>query len=617
MTNREIANILHEMAIFFEMENVAFKPAAYERAGQSIELLGSELAGLYRERGRDAFADIPGVGKGIADHLDELLRKGDFREHAVLSQKYPIAVFELAAVEGVGPKMIKLLWQKLRIKNLVDLEAAAKAGKIRALPGLGEKSEAGILKGIEFLKKSGGRKLLGSILPEARTLEQMIRSFPEVEDAMVVGSIRRRKETVGDIDIVVASSEPDAVTKRFLALPFISHVYGHGQTKTNVRLTNGLDADLRIVPKKSYGAALNYFTGSKEHNVALRKLAITKGWKLNEYGMSSSKGGQDGTKMMAGKTEEEIYTKLGLHYIEPELRENTGEIDAAAIRSRLSLESRDLFQTKSGIGLPNLIGYGELRGDLQVQTDWTDGDNSIEEMAMAASDAGLEYIAITDHTKSLAMTGGLDEKKLAQQIMEIKQVNKELQKKKINCAVLTGAEVNIMKDGTLDIADAMLARLDMVGASVHSHFRLSRMEQTARVIRAMENPHVDIIFHLTGRRINKREPIDLDIDAIIAAAKRTGTVLEINASPERLDLKDEYIRKCVAAGVKMTIDSDAHAADHFKFLEYGIAQARRGWAEKKDIINTRPLKEFLRALKFRKKENMSGAIDHILYGASR
>ncbi len=480
----------------------------------------------------------------------------------------------------MGPKMIKLLWQKLKIKNLADLERLAKAGKIRKLPGLGEKSEARILKGIEFLKKSGGRKLLGSILPDVRALEGMIRSFPEAEEAMVAGSIRRRRETVGDIDILVASSKPDAVTKRFLALPFIAHVYGHGSTKTNVRLTNGLDVDLRVVPKKSWGAALNYFTGSKEHNVALRERAMKYGWKLNEYGLFS------GTKMIAGKTEEEVYKKLGLAFIEPELREMTGEIGAAG-----------LFQTKSGTDLPDLIGYDDLRGDLQVQTNWTDGEDSIEEMAMAADRAGLEYIAITDHTVSLAMTGGLDEKKLARQIQEIKQVDAKLRKKKIRCTVLAGAEVNIMKDGSLDLADAMLAKLDVVGAAVHSHFRLSRKEQTARLIRAMENPHVDIIFHLTGRRINKREPIDLDIDAIIAAAKRTRTILEINASPERLDIRDEYIRKCVAAGVKMTIDSDAHAADHFRFLEYGIAQARRGWAEKKDVINTRPLKEFLQLLK--------------------
>lgn len=578
MTNREIANILYEMAMFFEMEGVAFKPQAYERAAQSIEALDTELAELYREKGKDAFAHIPGVGKGIADHLEELLGKGHFREYEMLKKKYPMAVSELVAIEGVGPKMIKTLWQKLGIKNLADLERAAHDGKIRVLPHMGEKSEKKILKGIEFLKISGGRKLLGAILPDVRQLEHMIRSFPETEDALVAGSVRRRRETIGDIDILVASSKPAAVMDRFLSLPLIAHVYDHGVTKTNVRIKNGLDADLRVVPRASWGAALNYFTGSKEHNVALRQRALRHGWKLNEYGLFSSVGANE--KMIAGKTEEELYRKLGLRYIEPELRENTGEIEAARLNK-----------------LPRLVGYGDLRGDLQVQTDWTDGKNSIEDMAMAAAKAGLEYIAITDHTVSLAMTGGLDERKLTSQIKEIKRVNAKLQKKKIRCTVLTGAEVNIMKDGSLDIGDEMLAKLDVVGASVHSHFRLSRKEQTVRVIRAMENPHVDIIFHLTGRLINKREPIDLDIDAIIAAANRTGTILEINASPERLDLKDGHIRKCVAAGVKMTIDSDAHVADHFKFLEYGIAQARRGWAEKKDVLNTRPLREFLQFLK--------------------
>ena len=574
MTNLEIAKVFSEMAILFEMDGVPFKPRAYEKAGQSIELLDAELAGSYREKGRDAFKGIPGVGKGIADHLEELFKKGDFHEHAMLRKKYPVAISDLSAVEGVGPKMIKMLWQKLKIKNLVDLERLARAEKIRNLPGLGEKSEQKILKGVEFLKISGGRKLLGSVLPKIRMLEREIRSFPEVQEVMIAGSLRRRKETIGDIDILVASSKPDAVMQKFFALPVIAHVYGHGSTKANVKLKNGLDADLRVVPKESWGAALNYFTGSKEHNVALRKLAIKKGWKLNEYGLYAGK------KMIAGKTEEDLYKKLGLRYIEPEMREDTGEIEAARLNK-----------------LPHLVGYGDIRGDLQVQTSWTDGKNSIEEMAMAAAKAGLQYIAITDHTQYLAMARGLDEKRITLQMAEIDRVNKKLQKLKIGCRVLKGTECDIHKDGSLDLPDSILAKLDVVGVSVHSYFKLSRQDQTARLIRAIENPNVDIVFHLTGRLINKREPIDLDIDAVIAAAKRTGTILEGNASPERLDLKDEYIRKCVAAEVKMVIDSDAHAAAHFSFLEYGIAQARRGWAEKKDIINTLPLKEFLKFLK--------------------
>lgn len=590
MTNREIADILHSMATFFQMEGVAFKPVAYEKAAQSIEQLDRELAETYREKGNETFAGIPGVGKGIAGHLEELLTRGHFREYEMMARKYPIAISELTSIEGIGPKTAKLLWEKLKVRNRADLEKAAKTGKLRNIPGLGEKSEQEILEGIEFAKSSGGRKRLGQVLPQISRLEQTIRDFPEIEEAVVAGSVRRRKETIGDIDILVTSSKPDAVTRRFLALPLIAHVYGHGPTKTNVRLKDGMDADLRVVPKKSWGAALNYFTGSKEHNVALRQLAIKKGWKLNEYGLFSGK------KMIAGKTEKELYNKLGLRYIEPELREMTGEIEAATIHSKRSPES-GLRRTTFGMKLPHLIGYQDLRGDLQVQTDWTDGANSIEEMALAAAKTGLEYIAITDHTRSLAMTGGLDEKRVVKQMAEIDRVNKKLHRLGVTCRVLKGTECDIHRDGSLDLPDRILAKLDVVGISVHSYFKLPRPEQTARVIRAMENPHADIMFHLTGRLINKRPPIDVDIDAVIAAAKRTGTIMEINAFPDRLDIRDEYIRKCVEAGVKMTIDSDAHAVEHFELLPCGIAQARRGWAEKKDIVNTRPLKGFLQALK--------------------
>ncbi|QQG42599.1 MAG: DNA polymerase/3'-5' exonuclease PolX, partial [Candidatus Giovannonibacteria bacterium] len=514
--------------------------------------------------------NIPGVGKGIAYHIETLLRGSKFAEYEKLKKKIPVNISELTAVEGVGPKMVKILYQKLRIKNLKDLERAAKAGKIAKLERFGKKSEEKILRGIEFLRKSGGRRVLGFLLPEIRAMEKLIQSFPEVEEALVAGSTRRRKETIGDIDILVTSKTPEKVTDRFTALPQVAHVLAKGKTKTMVKLKNGLDCDLRVVPKESYGAALNYFTGSKEHNIALREMAINKGLKLNEYGLWRGK------KRVAGRAEEEIYEKLGLKYIEPEMRENVGEIE-------LSKKSK----------LPKLIGYGELKGDLQTQTNWTDGKDSIETMAKAASDAGLEYIVITDHTKSLVMTGGADEKKLLKQMAEIDKLNKQFK----NFKILKGAEVNIGKNGSLDIEDKVLAKLDVVGAAVHSHFKLSRGEETRRVIKAMENPNVDIIFHLTGRVINRREPIDIDVDEIIKAAKRTGTVLEIDAYPDRLDIKDEYIRKCVEAGVKMSIDSDAHSASHFKFLEIGISQARRGWAEKKDIINAWPLEKMLKMLK--------------------
>ena len=556
-----------------------FKPRAYEKAALGVEALDKEVKEIYKEGGRDALKKIPGVGEGIAFHIELLLKKGNFPEYQRLKKKTPVNISELSAVEGVGPKMIKILYQKLKVKNLKDLERVARAGKIRKLEHFGQKSEEKILKGIEFLKKSGGRQVLGFILPEIRNLEKTIQAFPEVEKVVVAGSTRRRKETIGDIDILAISNKSESVMDKFVSLPQVQHVYAKGKTKTMVKLKNGLDADLRVVPKESYGAALNYFTGSKDHNVALRELAIKKGWKLNEYGLFKIRSSKSEIRI-AGETEEKIYKALGLRYIEPELRENTGEIESSKQNNP-----------------QKLIGYGDLRGDLQTQTNWTDGEDSIEAMAKAAEDAGLEYIVITDHTKSLAMTGGADEKKLLKQMAEIDKINHKLKIENCKLKILKGAEVNIGKDGLLDIDDKTLAKLDVVGAAVHSHFKLTRAEQTKRVMRAMENPNVDIIFHLTGRIINRREPIEIDIDEIIKAAKRTRTVLEIDAYPDRLDIKDDYIKKCVEAGVKMSIDSDAHSVSHFKFLEIGIAQARRGWATKADIINTYPVDKMLGFLK--------------------
>ncbi|MDP3710798.1 MAG: DNA polymerase/3'-5' exonuclease PolX [bacterium] len=572
MTNKEIAKTLLEMSVLLDMEEVPFKPRAYEKAALEIESLGEEVKDIYKKDGIKGLMEIPSVGQGIAEHIESLLQKKTFAEYEKYKKKYPVDIAELTSVQGVGPKMIKTLWQKLKIKNLSDLEKVAKAGKIRKLEHFGEKSEQKILKGIEFLKKSGGRQILGFILPEIRQFEKIIQGFPEVEKAVVAGSVRRKKETIGDIDFLAISSKPDGVMDRFVALPQVATVLAKGETKTSVKLKNGLDADLRVVPAESFGAALNYFTGSKDHNIALREIAIKKGLKLNEYGLFKGK------KQIAGKTEEDLYEALGLKYIEPELREMTGEIEA-------SREGK----------LPKLIGYGDLKGDLQVQTNWTDGENSIEEMAKAAKELGMEYILITDHTRGLAMTGGADEKKLLEQMKKIDEINKG--GKFGHFKILKGAEVNIKKDGSLDIADEVLKKLDIVGAAVHSHFNLPRAEQTKRLIRAIENPHVDIIFHLSGRIINRREAIELDIDEIIKTAKKTGTILEIDAFPDRLDIKDEYVRKCVEAGVKMSISSDAHSVSHFKVLEFGIAQARRGWAEKKDVINAWPAEKMLKMLK--------------------
>ncbi len=570
-SNQLVAEILREIGEYLEMQNVPFKPRAYEKAAGAIEGLEEETADIYKKGGLKALEEISGVGVSIAEKIEELLKTGRMKYYEALKKATPVDLSQLARIEGLGPKSIRTLYQKLHVRSLADLERAAKAGKIAKLPGFGKKSEENILKGIGFAKISGNRFVLGFVMPQVRELEARLRALPGVEKLVVAGSARRMKETIGDADILVVSKKPQPIMDHFVSMPDIVKVAAHGATKSSVKLKSGLNIDLRVVEGRSYGAALNYFTGSKDHNVALRQIAMAKGWKLSEYGLFK------GEKQIGGKTEEEVYKTLGLDYIEPELRENTGEIEAARRHE-----------------LPRLIGYGELQGDLQVQTSWTDGSDSIEVMAKVATGRGLKYIAITDHTKRLAMTHGLDEKRIAAQWKEIDAVNKKLGAK---MKVLKGSECDILKDGSLDLPESILSKLDVVGASVHSFFNLSEHDQTERVKRAMSNPHVDILFHPTGRIINRRPAIALDMEAIIAHAKKTRTILEIDAYPDRADLKDEYIRKCVEAGVRMCIDSDAHSPTHYPYLEYGVAQARRGWAEKKDIINAWPAEKMLQSLK--------------------
>ncbi len=584
MTNQEIAKVLREIGEHLEMKNVPFKPRAYEKAAETIGSLSEEVGALYERGGIKALKEIPGVGVAIAEKIEELLKTGKLKYYEALKRSMPVNLGELTTIAGLGPKKIKALYEKLGVKNIKDLETKAKAGKIAPLEGFGKKSEENILKGVSFFKSLGGRFLLGEILPEVRLIEDRLKSLKEVDGVTIAGSIRRRKETIGDADLLVISKKPAGVMDVFVRMPDVERVLAHGPTKSAVQMKSGLQIDLRVVPKESYGAALAYFTGSKDHNVAMREIAIKKGLKLNEYGLFSAKGGSasggKGTKMVAGKTEEEIYKALGLHYVEPELREMRGELEASIKNN-----------------LPNLIGYNDLKGDLQVQTNWTDGSASIEEMAKAAIEIGLEYIVITDHTKRLAMTHGLDEKRIKEQWKEIDKVNVKFKNQSVKFRILKGTECDILKNGSLDLPDNILKQLDVVGVSVHSFFDLPRKEQTERVIKAIKNPNVDILFHPTGRLIEKRKAIDLDMEKIIGVAKETGTILEIDGAPDRLDLNDEYIKRCVERGVKMSIDSDAHAPDHFKFLEYGIAQARRGWAQKKDIINAWPLLKMLSFLK--------------------
>lgn len=584
MDNKEISKILYEISEYLAMDDVPFKPAAYEKAALSIETLEEDVRDIYKREGLKGLLSISGVGTGIAKSIEELIKTGGMKYYRQLKKRMPVQLSELTAVEGVGPKIIKRLYKELGVRNLKDLEKVAKAKKIRNLKDFGIKSEENILRGIEFLKKSGSRFVLGFILPEVKKIEQKIREFPGVKKAIVAGSIRRMQETIGDGDLLVTVSSPKTAKKVmefFVIIPGVTRVYSHGSTRSSVRLKNGMDFDLRVVPEESFGAALQYFTGSKEHNIELRKIAIEKGLKLNEYGVYRPKAGQPRSgRRVAGKTEEEVYKILGLKWIEPELRTDSGEIEAA-------------FKNK----LPQIIGYDDLKGDLQIQTTWTDGVNSIEDYVNEAMKIGLEYIVITDHTKSLAMTHGLDEKNIARQGKEVDKINEKLKKAGKEFRVLKGAEVNILKDGRLDIKDETLHKLDVVAIAVHSGFKMSKHDMTERIIGGMKNPHADILFHPTGRIINQRPPYEVDIEKIIRVAKETKTVLEINAHPSRLDLKDEHARMAKEAGVKLSIDSDAHNISHLHYLEFGIAQARRGWVEKKDVINAWPMEKMLKMLK--------------------
>ncbi len=574
--NQDIAQVFFDIADYLEMQSVPWKPAAYRRAAEGIEGLSQDIAGIYRAGGLKALMKVPGVGEAIALKLEELIKTGRLKYYEKLKKAVPVNLAELSRVEGLGPKRIYFLYKKLGIKNLKDLEKAVKSRKVSGLQGFGEKSEEHIAKGLNFAKGSGKRFVLAHASPELGEIEKTLLSVKGVSRAILAGSARRMRETIGDADFLVLAADPARVMDAFTKMPDVARVLAQGETKSMVRLRSGLQVDVRVVSAPSYGAALNYFTGSKEHNVALRTIAEKRGWKLNEYGLWKGK------KLLAGRTEEELYQAFGMEYVPPELRENRGEIE-------LALKGQ----------LPHLIGYGDLKGDLQTQSQWTDGDAPIEEMARAARAAGLGYMAVTDHTKRLAMAHGLDEKRLAAQGKEIDELNKKYNPPagRTKFKILKGTECDVLKDGSLDLPDRALAKLDVVGVSVHSAFNLPRKEQTERIIKAMENKNVDILFHPTGRLIDRRPAYDVDMKAVIAAAKRTGTVLEIDALPERADLSDEHIRECVRAGVKMSIDSDAHAPGHFAFLKYGIAQARRGWAGKADIINAWPLEKMLRFLK--------------------
>jgi len=574
MKNQEIAKIFYEIANYLEMEEMPFKPYAYQKAAITLETLEEDTEEIYKEGGRKAILKIPGVGESIADKIEEYLKTGKIKYYETLKKKTPVNMEELMRVEGLGPKRIKVLYQKLEIRNLKDLEKAAKSHKISPLFGFGQKTEKNILEGIEFLKRSKGRFLLGEILPKVKEVCQKLKSLKAVERVDSAGSVRRMKETIGDVDFLVISKNPQKVMDFFVSLPGIIKIWGKGTTKASVRMKEGFDVDIRVVPARSYGSALQYFTGSKEHNIATRKIAQDLGLKLSEYGLFR------GPKMIAGKTEEEIYKTLGMDWMPPEIREDQGEINAALSHK-----------------LPKLIDYKDIKGDLHCHSNWDGGANSIEVMAKAAQDMGYEYLGISDHTKFLRIEHGLDEKKLAQQRKEIDKLNARFRSSNVKFRILQGCEANILNDGSIDIKDETLKELDYVIAGIHSNFKMEKTKMTERMIKVMKNPHVDIISHPTGRILKRRDEYQIDFGKILRVAKETGTILEINSYPERLDLNDQNIRRAKEVGVKMIINTDSHHKDQMRFMEFGIAQARRGWAEKGDIINCWLLEKLLKYFK--------------------
>ncbi len=588
MQNQEIANIFYQIAIYLEMDNIPFKPQAYEKAGFALESLSEDIKNIFQKEGEEGLKKIPGVGENIAKKIIEYLKTGKIKEYEKYYRKMPVNIGELIQVEGIGPKMISALYKNLKITNLEDLEKAAQQGKIRKLPNFGEKTEKNILESIAFLKRSRGRFLLSEALFLAEDIIRQLKKIKEIDKISVAGSVRRMKETIGDIDLLVTVQKGEKLAAKkvmdaFVNLNGIIKVWDYGLTKSSVRFDKKIDVDLRVVDDYEFGSALQYFTGSKDHNIKTRKLAIEKDLKLNEYGVFKGK------KLIAGKTEEEVYQTIGLPYIEPELRENTGEIEAA-LRQAQGKPNQ----------LPKIIDYNEVKGDLHCHSDWDGGENSIEEMAEATRLLGYEYLGISDHTKFLRIENGLDEKQLLEQHKEIQKINSRIQNTGYRIQILHGCEANILDDGSLDIDDKVLAQLDYVIAGIHSSMKMTREEMTQRMIKAMKNPYVKIIAHPTGRLINKRDEYQLDIDKIIEVARETGIALEINSFPTRLDLKDTNIRKAIQKGVKLVINTDSHHQDHLQLMRFGIGQARRGWATKNDIINTWPIKKLL---DFFKKES--------------
>src|SRR5882762_1691289 len=589
MDNKQIARILRETAQLLEIDGAIIgRYRSYEKAAELIDALPESIKQLVKEP--EKLKELPGIGDRMVEHLQEIVKTGDYSLRKKLLKKYPATILDLLQLQSLGPKKVAFLWSNFKAGTVADVEKLAREGKLRDLPGFGEKSEQNILKAVEVFKKSTGRFLLSNAEDAATALVAHIeKAGKAVESVTPAGSLRRGKETVGDLDLLVTLADGhtsqkhvDALAKHILAFPGIDQTLAHGENKVSFTLENGLQVDVRMLEKENFGAALLYFTGSKEHNVALRGRANDMGLTLNEYALATL----GAEKHVAGRTEEEIYTKLKMEFVPPELRENTGEIAVA-----------------EKYKLPKLIELQDMKGDLQMHTTASDGKNSIEEMAAAARELGHEYIAITDHSKAVTVANGLDEKRMAAHIKKLRAADE----KGPGIRVLAGSEVDILKDGSLDYSDEILAQLDVVVCSIHSYFNLDRAAMTERMLAAIEKPYTQIIAHPTGRLLLRRDPIDYDMEKVLEACARNGVAMECNSYPDRLDLKDVYLRMCKERGVKVVISTDSHNTANLAFIRHGVTMARRGWLEKKDVINTLPAGEFLAALRTKPGAVRSGS----------
>jgi DNA polymerase (family 10) len=571
--NRDIAEIFNKVADLLDISGAnPFRVRAYRNAARTLEGLGQSVADMVADK--EDLSELPGIGKDLAGKIKEIVETGTLPQLEELESQTPGELSRLMKIEGLGPKRVAMLHKELDVNSLKKLKEAAEDGKVADLEGFGEKTQQKILEGLEQVEEGEKRIKLIAAEEIAAPLLEYVRESKGVKKAIVAGSFRRRKETVGDLDILVTCKKDNDVMDRLTKYEDVSKVVSKGKTRSTVVLRSGLHVDLRVVPQVSYGAALHYFTGSKAHNIAVRKLGVKKKLKINEYGVFKGKKG----KRVAGRSEKEVYDQVELPYIEPELREDRGEMDAAQ-KDRL----------------PQLVTLDEIRGDLHAHTKETDGHHTLEEMAEAAKDHGYNYLAITDHSKRATMTHGLDKKRLGKQIKKIDRLNDKLE----DLIILKGSEVDILKDGSLDLPDDILKELDFTVCSVHYDRNLSRKQQTERIIKAMDNPHFNILGHPTGRLIREREPYEIDLEQIMKAAQERGCFLELNAHPDRLDLTDRDCKMAKEIGVKVAVSTDAHSITDLDYMRFGIFQARRGWLEPDDVINTRTLKQLKKLLKRR------------------